>query len=159
MQDGGRSGMRCKGPADLNVYRHQQEQDAKVREDLNVQRLLRCIARDRPSRYGHRGAFFSVPCEGQALALRAPRRVFFRSAGACPPRPPPHPVHPVHPGHPASDARDIKVLADLFSWLRLQSIDMKVFQTFAPCEKNAPAAQPPRAIQNAAAGPRGLECL
>ena len=30
----------------------------------------------------------------------------------------------------------IKDLTDLFSWLRLRSIDIKVFQTFAPCEKN-----------------------
>ena len=29
-------GMRRKGLEDLNVYRHQQERDAKVREDLNV---------------------------------------------------------------------------------------------------------------------------
>ena len=38
-------------------------------------RLLGCFARNRPSRYGGRGAFFSVLCEGQALALRAPGRV------------------------------------------------------------------------------------
>ena len=69
-------GMRRKGLEDLNVYRHQQEREAKVREDLNVQQRLGCIARDRPSHYGHRGAFFSVHCEGQALALRAPGRFF-----------------------------------------------------------------------------------
>ena len=68
-------------------------------------------ARDRPSHYGHRGAFFC-------------------SAGACPPQSLPHPVHPDNPGHPASDVIDIKVLTDLFSWLRLCSIDIKVFQTF-----------------------------
>ena len=72
----------------------------------------------------------AVPCEGQALALRGPRCVFFRSAGACPPRPPPHPVHPVHPGHPASDAIAIKVLTDLSIVLHRRSIDIKVFQTF-----------------------------
>ena len=99
----------------------QQEQDAKVREDLNMPRGG-CDA-----------------CEGQALALRAPRRFFVvrgpvprnrslilqilailaillqtecmrgtgpratvkearrpghRSAGACPPQSHPHPVHP-----------------------------------------------------------------
>ena len=69
--------MRRKGLEDLNVYRIQQEREAKVREDLNVQRLLRCFARDRPSRYGGRGGFFSVPCEGQALALRGPGDAFF----------------------------------------------------------------------------------
>ena len=47
------------------------KQGEKVREDLNVQRRLGVHARDRPSRYGYRGVrFFSVPCEGQALALR-----------------------------------------------------------------------------------------
>ena len=35
-QDGGRLGMRRKGLEDLNVYRNQQEREAKVREDLNV---------------------------------------------------------------------------------------------------------------------------
>ena len=72
-----------------------------------------------------------MPCEGQALALRAPRRVFFRSAGACLPRLLPHLGHPDNPGHPASDARAIKVLTDLFCLLRRCSIDIKVFQTFA----------------------------
>ena len=89
-----------------------------------------------------------VPCEGQALALRAPRRVFFvvrgpsrlyqRDAGfpaspTLPPRLLPHPVHPVNPGHPASDVIDIKVLTDLFCLFRRRSIDMKVFQTFSAC--------------------------
>ena len=55
---GGRLGMRRKGLEDLNVYRIQQEREAKVREDLNVQRLLRCLARDRPSRYGAGGMRF-----------------------------------------------------------------------------------------------------
>ena len=53
----------------------------------------------------------------------------------------------------------IKVLTDLFSVLRLRSIDMKVFQTFAPYKKNARAAQQPRTTQHSAAGPRGPECL
>ena len=35
VQDGGLLGMRPKGLEDLNVYRHQQEHDDKVREDLN----------------------------------------------------------------------------------------------------------------------------
>ena len=74
-----------------------------------MQRRLRCLARDRPSHYGVR---------------------FFRSAGACLPRLLPHLGHPDNPGHPASDVIDIKVLTDLFSWLRLCSIDIKVFQTF-----------------------------
>ena len=30
-------------------------------------------------------------------------------------------------------AREIKVLSDLFAVVRLHSIDIKVFQTFAPC--------------------------
>ena len=34
------------------------KQEAKVREDLNMQRLLGCLARDRPSRYGGRGCVF-----------------------------------------------------------------------------------------------------
>ena len=33
-------GMRRKGLEDLNVYRHQQEREAKVLTDLNVQRRL-----------------------------------------------------------------------------------------------------------------------
>ena len=57
---------------------------------------------------------------------------FFRRAGACPPQSLPHLGHPDNPGHPASDVIDIKVLTDLFSVLRLRSIDIKVFQTFAP---------------------------
>ena len=65
-------------------------------------------------------------CEGQALALRGPRRVFFVVRGGCPPRPLPHLGHPDNPGHPASDVIDIKVLTDLFSWLRLRSIDIQV---------------------------------
>ena len=114
---GGRLGMRRKGLEDLNVYRIQQEREAKVREDLNVQRLLRCFARDRPSRYGCRGAFFFV--------ARGPSRLYQRDAGfpASPPLPPqsrPHPGHPGHLGHPASDARDIKVLTDLFCLLLLR---------------------------------------
>ena len=84
---------------DLNVYRHQQVYGEKVREDLNVQRLG-VHARDRPSHYGGRGAFFC-------------------SAGDRPPQSLPHPVHPVHLGHPASDVIDIKVLTDLFCLLRL----------------------------------------
>ena len=76
-------------------------------------------ARDRPSHYGHRGAFF------------------FRSAGDKPPQSPLHPANPANPanpGHPDSDAIDMKVLSDLFALLRLRSIDMKVFQTFALCD-------------------------
>ena len=61
----GCSGRRPKGLEDLNVYRIQREQEAKVREDLNVQRRL--------------GA-----CEGQALALWAPGRVFFVVRGLSP---------------------------------------------------------------------------
>ena len=153
---GGRLGMRCKGLEDLNVYRIQQEREAKVREDLNVSR-------------GGWGA-----CEGQALALRAPRRAFFVARGpsrlyqcdagfaASPTLPTqslPHLVHPANPGHPASDVIAIKVLTDLFSWLRLRSIDIQVFQTFAPYKKNARSAQPPRTTQHSAAGPIGPECL
>ena len=55
----GRSGIWPKGLEDLNVYRHQQAYGEKVREDLNVQRRLGCLARDRPSHYGYRGAFFA----------------------------------------------------------------------------------------------------
>ena len=36
-------GMRRKGLEDLNVYRNQQQQGVKVREDLNMQRLLRRV--------------------------------------------------------------------------------------------------------------------
>ena len=124
-------GMRRKGLEDLNVYRNQKEQDDKVRRTLigngccgacEGQALalrpprcvfFRCIARDRPSHYGYRGAFF-------------------RRAGACPPRSLPHLGHPDNPGHPASDARAIKVLTDLFCLLRRRAIDIKVFQTFSP---------------------------
>ena len=63
---GGRLGLRRKGLEDLNVYRHQQEREAKVREDLNV-----------PAAAG-------VPCEGQALALRVPGCVFFVARGPVP---------------------------------------------------------------------------
>ena len=42
----------------------------------------------------------------------------------------------------------IKVLTDLLCLFRLRSIDIKVFQTFAPCEKNARAAQQPLAAKN-----------
>ena len=73
----GRSGMRRKGLEDLNVYRHQQEREAKVREDLNVQRRLGCVRGTGPRATGAGGCvFFSVHCEGQALALRAPGCVF-----------------------------------------------------------------------------------
>ena len=68
--------MRRKGLEDLNVYRHQQEQDDKVREDLNMQRLG-CMRGTGPRATGAGARFFSVPCEGQALALRVPGRVFF----------------------------------------------------------------------------------
>ena len=97
--------------------------------------FFRCLARDRPSRYGYRGVrFFSVLCEGQALALRGPGCVFFgalrgtgprptgvgvrffRSAGTCPPRSRPHPVHPANPGHPASDAREINSIDIQVRW-------------------------------------------
>ena len=86
--------------------------DISRNEMLRSERTLICPAasathaRDRPSRYGNRGAFFSVHCEGQALALRGPGR-FFRRAGACPPQSLPHPGHPDNPGHPASDEREI----------------------------------------------------
>ena len=43
----------------------------------------------------------------------------------------PHPVHPDNPGHPASDAIGIKVLTDLFSVLRLRSIDIQVRWTWS----------------------------
>ena len=103
-------------------------------------------------------------CSGGCGALRGtgPRATgigvrFFRRAGAVTPIPTryrfsciaylapaiAHPVHPDNPGHPASDARAIKVLTDLFSGLRVRSIDIKVFQTFAPYKKNARAAQQP----------------
>ena len=49
-----------------------------------MQRRLGCLARDRPSRYGARRAFFSVPCEGQALALRGRGCVFFVVRGPVP---------------------------------------------------------------------------
>ena len=58
VQDGGRLGIRDKGLEDLNVYRNQQQQGVKVR------RTLICSGG-------------CDACEGQALALRAPRRVFF----------------------------------------------------------------------------------
>ena len=63
---GGRLVLRRKGLEDLNVYRIQQEREAKVREDLNV-----------PAAAG-------VPCEGQALALRVPGCVFFVARGPVP---------------------------------------------------------------------------
>ena len=83
-----------------------------------------------PRATGPGGCVFSVPCEGQALALRGPGCVFFVARG------------------PVSRDRSlildilqilaillqtiaIKVLTDLFSVLRLRSIDIKVFQTFA----------------------------
>ena len=86
--------------------------DRPSRYGAGGMRFFRCLARDRPSRYGCQGAFF---CR----------------AGDRPPRSLPHLGHPANPGHPASDAIDIKVLADLFCLLRLCSIDIKVFQTFA----------------------------
>ena len=105
-QDGCRLGIRDKGLEDLNVYSI--SRNKMTRSD----RTLMCPAagvhaRDRPSRYGGRGAFFC-------------------SAGACLPRSLPHPGHPVNPGHPASDAINIKVLTDLFSLLHPRSIDIKV---------------------------------
>ena len=74
-----------------------------------------------------RSGFCDV-CEGQALALRLRRRAARATVvrGGCLPRPLPHPVHPVNPGDPASDVIDIKVLTDLFSLLRLRSIDIQV---------------------------------
>ena len=91
------------------------------------------------------GSGFCDACEGQALALRGrgmrffvvrgPSRLYQRDAGfpaspTLPPRLLPHPGHPDNPAHPASDAGEIKVLSDLFSLLRLRSIDIQVFQTF-----------------------------
>ena len=89
LQDGG-LGMRRKGLEDLNVYRNQQEREAKVREDLNMQRRLRRMRGTGPRATGTEARFFC-------------------SAGVCPPRSLPHPVNPDNPGHPASDARAIKV--------------------------------------------------
>ena len=127
----GRSGIRPKGLEALNVYRD--SRNTMQRSDRTFICSGCCDA-----------------CEGQALTLRVsgcvffgalrgtgPRATgtgafFFRSAGVCLPRSLPHPGHPGHLGHPASDARAIKVLSDLFSLLRPRSIDMKVFQTFAP---------------------------
>ena len=70
-----------------------------------------------------------MPCEGQALALRVPGCVFFRSAGACPPR---------------SLILDILIILAILLQTRERlrssrtfsaccaeaSIDIKVFQTF-----------------------------
>ena len=55
----------------------------------------------------------------------------------------------------------IKVLTDLFSVLRRCSIDIKVFQTFAPCEKNeiARRAAAARRQKQPNPGPIGPECL
>ena len=85
-------GMRRKGLEDLHVYRHQQEREAKVREDLNMQRRLRCLARDRPSHYGNRGALFFVVRE-PVLRDRALILAIL-----------------INPGHPASDVIAIKDL-------------------------------------------------
>ena len=54
----GRLGMRRKGLEDLHVYRNQQEQEDKVRRTLMCPADAATRARDRPSRYGGRGAFF-----------------------------------------------------------------------------------------------------
>ena len=51
----------------------QQEQDDKVREDLNVQRRLGCMRGTGPRATGLGVRFFGA-CEGQALALRLRRR-------------------------------------------------------------------------------------
>ena len=105
-------GIRAKGLEDLNVYRHQQAYGEKVREDLNMQRRLRCLARDRPSRYGGRGMRFfvgrgPVPRDcSLILAILAILVILLQTIA-------------------------IKVLTDLFSLLRLRSIDIKVFQTFS----------------------------
>ena len=72
-----------------------QEYDAKVREDLNMQQLLRRMRGTGPRTTG--------------TGVR-----FFRRAGGCPPQSLPH------PGHPASDVIDIKVRWTFFSlFLRL----------------------------------------
>ena len=113
----GRLGMRRKGLEDLNVYRHQQEQEDKVREDLNM-----------PS-----SGWGALRGTGPRATVRTECLSPHRCAGACPPRSLPHPGHPANPGHPASDAINIKVLTDLFCLLRRRSIDIKVFQTFSAC--------------------------
>ena len=59
VQDGIRLGTRCKGLEDLNVYRNQQQQGVKVRRTL-IGTAAGVRARDRPSRYGGRGAFSFV---------------------------------------------------------------------------------------------------
>ena len=54
------------------------KQGEKVREDLNVQRRLGCLARDRPSRNGHRGMrFFFGALRGTGPRTTGTGCVFF----------------------------------------------------------------------------------
>ena len=110
------------------------QDERQVREDLNVYRRAAGNKRLRSDRTLIRRSGFcgALRGTGPRATVKEARRPGHRSAGACPPQSLPHPVHPAHPGHPASDVIAIKVLTDLFSLLRLRSIDIKVFQTFSP---------------------------
>ena len=78
-----------------------------------MQRRLRCLARDRPSHYGKDGVPLAPPVARGPVPRNRALILCILSILAI-----------------LLQTIAIKVLTDLFSLLRLRSIDIKVFQTF-----------------------------